>query len=106
MSLRQTRRTSTGLAVLGRCRVFGLWVVGGATNGTVALIDSSLASGSPSTMAVFGVPGITTTGTTAGAYIPLVGGTVGDNGMLFQTGCTIQLTTAVEGSIIFRQEGV
>ncbi len=75
-------------------------VMGGATNGTVALTDSATTGGT--TLATFDVPGITTSGTTFAGFIPIPQIDT-DGGLMFQNGVAVVLTTAAAATVIFRQ---
>lgn len=106
MSLLTARVTSSSNAVPHACRVFGIWVMGGATNGTVTLTDPITPTGTGgTTRAVFDVPGITTTGTTFAGFIPIGGDDAGE-GLQFQTGCAVALSVAAGATLVFRQTGV
>lgn len=99
MSLETSRVAASGNAVIGRCRVAGIWVIGGATGGSVTLTDSATTGGL--TIAVFDIPGITTTGTTFAGMIPIPPLDT-DNGLQFQNGCAVVLSVATAATVIYR----
>lgn len=101
MSLKAARVTGSANAIPNKCRVLGIWVLGGATNGTVTLTDPATPTGTGgTTVAVFGVPGITTSGTTFAGFIPIPSDG-GNGGLAFATGCAVALSVATEATLLF-----
>jgi hypothetical protein len=94
--LQSTRVTSSGAISSSGCRVHGIWVMGGATNGTVILKNGG-ASGT--TVLTLDVPGITTSGTTHASFLPIPG-----DGLWFTTDCYAALTTVAGCTVLFSPE--
>lgn len=74
-------------------KVKGVWVMGGATNGTVVLKDGGSSGVAKLTL---NVPGITTSGTTFGGYCKIPG-----DGIIFNTDVYGTLTTAAGCTVFY-----
>lgn len=94
--LQTSRVTASGSISSSGCRVHAIWVMGGATNGTVILKNGG---SSGTTVVTIDVPGITTSGTTHGSFIPIPG-----DGLWFTTDCYATLTTAAACTVFFSPE--
>lgn len=96
--LASANATASGTLVSSGCRVHGIYWRGGATAGTVTFKDGG--SGG-TTKLIINTPGITTSGPTPCAFMPIPG-----DGLWFVTDCYVALSVADAVTILYSPEKV
>ncbi len=98
MSVSTKQLSASGTVFTGRGKLKGIWFVGGATAGTLVFNDGG--SGGTAKLTI-NTPGITTSGTTGAAYVPIP-----EDGFLFQTDCYCVITTTAFMTAFFVDDGI